>query len=280
MINGLERPIIWARDAARRRMISDERVELLKSHVRDYYDGVAKTWDATHGSESYNPHFERQLQDRLKLLIAESAGKALAVELGAGTGPYLNITAPLFGKLIATDISGGMLAVLEARVAHLGLSNVVVLQQDAYDLRAIESASADVVYSVGLLETITDFHRLFAEVHRVLKPGGTVAGITSNGNCPWYVLRRIIEGGERHARTGRLATGCGLKHVLQQVGFTTPEITYWGAVRPQMRSQLVITALAAAEKVIAPTPAARYLGVLSFSSRKKRPSASSLGTRR
>jgi hypothetical protein len=47
-----------------------------------------------------------------------------------------------------------------------------------------------------------------------------------------------------------------------------------------MRSQLVITALAAAEKVIAPTPAARYLGVLSFSSRKKRPSASSLGTRR
>jgi hypothetical protein len=28
------------------------------------------------------------------------------------------------------------------------------------------------------------------------KPGGTVAGITSNGNRAWYVLRRIIEGGE------------------------------------------------------------------------------------
>jgi ubiquinone/menaquinone biosynthesis C-methylase UbiE len=131
MINGLERPIIRTRDTARRRMISDERVELLKNHLRDYYDGVAETWDATHGSESYNPYFGRQLQDRLKLLIAESAGKPLAIELGAGTGPYLNITASLFGKLIATDISGGMLAVLEARVAHLGLSNVVVLQQDA-----------------------------------------------------------------------------------------------------------------------------------------------------
>jgi hypothetical protein len=73
MINGLERPIIRTRDTAR--MISDERVELLKNHLRDYYDGVAETWDATHGSESYNPYFGRQLQDRLKLLIAESAGK-------------------------------------------------------------------------------------------------------------------------------------------------------------------------------------------------------------
>jgi hypothetical protein len=33
MIDGLERSIILAHDAARRRMISDERVESLKSHV-------------------------------------------------------------------------------------------------------------------------------------------------------------------------------------------------------------------------------------------------------
>ena len=238
---------------------------LRNAYVGDYYDRVAETWDTTHGAESYNPYFARQLQDRLKLLIAESTGKSLAVELGAGTGPYLNVTAPLFERLIATDISRGMLAILKTRIARLGLANVVVLQQDAYDLRAINSASVDFVYSVGLLETITDFHRLFAEVHRVLKPSGTVAGITSNGNCPWYLLRKVIEGGERHCRTGRLATARGLKDVLQQVGFTAPEITYWGAVRPQMRSRLVIAGLMAAEKLIARTSAARYLGVLSFS---------------
>jgi ubiquinone/menaquinone biosynthesis C-methylase UbiE len=239
-----------------------------KNDVAGYYNRVAGTWDVTEGTESYNPYFRNQLQTRLKLLVEKSAGKSLAVELGAGTGPYLNVTAPMFERLIATDISKGMLAVLENRVARLGLSNVVVLRQDACDLRQIESASVDLAYSVGLLETITDFQRLFAEIHRVLKPHGTVAGITSNGSCPWYLLRSAIEGGERHCRTGRLATAGYLKQILQQVGFTAPEISYWGAVRPQMQNRLLITMLAAAERIIAPTATARWLGVLTFSARK------------
>jgi ubiquinone/menaquinone biosynthesis C-methylase UbiE len=265
----LNAPMIRKRGARRYHVITDEGLERSTSHVRDYYDRLAKNWDATHGAESNNPYFERQLEACLKLLIAKSAGKSLALELGAGTGPYLNISAPLFGKLIASDISSSMLAILKGRIARLGLANVIVLQQDAYDLGAIESGSVDFVYSVGLLETISNFDRLFEEVHRVLKPSGTVAGITSNGNCPWYFLRRIIERSERHGRTGRLATARGLKQVLQQVGFTSPEIAYWGAVRPQMRSRPIITALMASEKVIAQTRAIRYLGVLSFSSRKK-----------
>jgi arsenite methyltransferase len=84
----------------------------------------------------------------------------------------VEVTAPLFEKLIATDVSRGMLAVLERRIEKLDLGNVVIQQQEACDLSAIESASVDVVYSIGLLEVMADFHRLFAEVHRVLKPSG------------------------------------------------------------------------------------------------------------
>jgi ubiquinone/menaquinone biosynthesis C-methylase UbiE len=188
--------------------------------------------------------------------------------MGAGTGPYLDVTAPLFGKLIASDVSGGMLAVLERRRTRLGVTNVSILQADASDLSAVESASMDVVYSVGLLEVIADFDRLFVEAHRVLKPGGTVAGITSNGDCPWYRLRRLLEGGERHGRTGQLATARGLKAVLRRAGFGTPEIVYWGAVQPQMQNCIVVNWMATIEKIVAPTPAARYLGALSFRSRK------------
>ncbi len=249
-------------------MAPDQRIESPTNRVRNYYDRVAGSWDAIEGAESYNSYFTRQLRDHLKALLADSSGKPSALELGAGTGPYVDVTAPLFAKLIATDLSRGMLAVLERRVSQLALTNVVILQQDAYDLRAIESASIDVVYSVGLLETIDNFHRLFAEIQRVLRPSGTVAGITSNGDCPWYRLRKFIEGGERHGRTGQLAAARSLNHVLQQVGFTTPEIVYWGAVRPQMQNRAIITALAAVEKIVSPTPAARYLGVLSFRSRK------------
>jgi ubiquinone/menaquinone biosynthesis C-methylase UbiE len=223
-----------------------------------------------HGVESYNQHFERQLKDQLKRLLAGSAGKPIAMELGVGTGPYLDITAPLFRKLIATDISSGMLSVLGARLADLGLGNVVILQQDANNLHEIESGTIDVVYSVGLLETIRDFDQLFAEINRVLKPDGAVAGITSNGSCPWYILRRVIERRERHGRTGQLATAHFLSDVLKRVGFAVPDITYWGAVRPQMQNRLGIAALAAVERAIARTAGARYLGVLSFSSRKER----------
>ena len=236
--------------------------------VREYYDHVAETWDATYGVERDNDYFARQLRDRLKAMLTDSVGKSSALEMGTGTGPYLDVTAPLFGKLIASDVSSGMLAVLERRRTQLGFTNVSILQADASDLSAVESASMDVVYSVGLLEVIADFDRLFVEAHRVLKPGGTVAGITSNGDCPWYRLRRLLEGGERHGRTGQLATARGLNAVLQRTGFGTPEIVYWGAVRPQMQNCIVVNWMATIEKIVAPTPAARYLGALSFRSRK------------
>jgi ubiquinone/menaquinone biosynthesis C-methylase UbiE len=234
----------------------------------EYYDRAAETWDDSHGVAHWNARFVGQIRDRLKMLLSPAERSAIALELGAGTGPYVDVTAPLFARLLATDVSEGMLAVLARRVAQLGLTNVTLLRQDACDLREVAAASVDVVYSTGLLQTITNFERLFAESNRVLRPGGFVAGITSNGDCPWYGLRRKVGGGERHCRTGRLATARSLDETLRRTGFQPPEITYWGAVRPGMQNRHLIALLSAAEAVIAPTPLARYLGALSFRSRK------------
>jgi ubiquinone/menaquinone biosynthesis C-methylase UbiE len=235
----------------------------------DYYDRVAETWDKSHGAERLSPRFARQMHDRLKLLFADIPSGAQALELGAGTGPYIGITAPLFGSVIATDVSEGMLAVFAQRLRALGLSNVTLMQQDACELTAIAAESIDVVYSIGLLETIADFDRLFGAIHRVLKPRGIVAGISSNGECPWYAVRRWIQRGERHCRTATLATVARLSDVLSRSGFAPPEIVYWGAAPPGLQNRLISAALAAAETVIVPTPLARYLGVLSFRSSKR-----------
>jgi ubiquinone/menaquinone biosynthesis C-methylase UbiE len=238
------------------------------SSITDYYDRAAETWDGTHGAARQNPRFAGQIRNSLKALLSLVDRSATALELGAGTGPYVDIAAPLFARLIATDVSEGMLAVFARRVAQLGLTNVTLLRQDACDLRKIATGSVDMVYSIGLLETVADIERLFAESGRVLRPGGFVAGITSNGDCPWYSLRRKLEGGERHGRTGRLVTAASLTEFLRRAGFTSPEIAYWGAAPPGLQSRVLIAALAVAEAIVAPTPFAGRLGVLSFSARK------------
>jgi hypothetical protein len=124
------------------------------------------------------------------------------------------------------------------------------------------------VYSIGLLETITDFDRLFGAVHRVLKPGGIVAGITSNGDCPWYIVRRWVEGGERHGRTRQLPTAALLSGVLGRSGFDPPEIIYWGVTPAGLQSRVLGATLTAAESLIASTPLAQYMGALTFRARK------------
>jgi SAM-dependent methyltransferase len=162
-----------------------------------------------------------------------------------------------------------MLAGFARRLRALGLSNVTLMQQDACELAGITPESVDVVYSIGLLETIANFDRLLGAVHRVLKPGGIVVGITSNGECPWYAIRRRLEGGERHGRTGTLVTAGFLSDVLARTGFAPPTVTYWGAAPPGLQNRLLCALLAGAEGIIAPLPLARYLGVLSFRASKR-----------
>jgi len=239
-----------------------------RASIADYYDRAAETWDATYGAARQNPRFARQIRNSLKALLSLVDRSATVLELGAGTGPYVDLAASLFTRVIATDVSEGMLAVFARRVAQLELTNVTLLRQDACDLRKIATSSVDMVYSIGLLETVTDIERLFAESGRVLRPSGFVAGITSNGDSPWYSLRRKLEGGERHGRTGRLVTAAGLTEFLRRAGFASPEITYWGATPPGVQNLVLIAALAVAEAIVAPTPLARRLGVLSFSARK------------
>ena len=249
-------------------MNPDPRTEASPARVADYYDRMAESWDQAHGAGRENARFARQLRGSLKALLLQAPRTGVALELGAGTGPYLEVTAPLFSKLIASDLSAGMLSVLGRRIAKLGLTNVTVLRQDAYDLREIAPGSVDVVYSVGLLEIISDFGRLFAEIHRVLKPDGLVAGITSNGDCAWYRLRAVLQGGERHGRTGYFLNARDLDQFLRNAGFAPPQITYWGAVPPNLQNPVLIGALAGAEAVIRGTPLARHLGVLSFTATK------------
>jgi ubiquinone/menaquinone biosynthesis C-methylase UbiE len=236
--------------------------------IADYYNLAADTWDQVHGVGRQNPHFAEQVRENIRWMFAGVPSGALVVELGAGTGPYLEITAPMVQRLIAVDVSGGMLAVCARRVGAGALGNVSLMQEDACELRSIATSTVDMVYSIGLLETVPDLDRLFTAIHRVLKPNGIVAAITSNGNCPWYSVRQWLEGRDRHCRTGRLATRKRLANSLQGLGFTEPEITYWGALPPSIHNRILSRIMAVVEIMVTPTPLARCLGALTIRARK------------
>lgn len=234
-----------------------------RASVEQFYDEAAAQWDATH-LDRQNRLFRKRLQESLAALLEPVRGGGLAIELGAGTGPYLALLAPMFRRLVCTDVSAGMLEVLERRRRALGLENVEARRADAGELAGFDDGEADAVYSVGMFETIADPARVFATAHRVLRPGGVFAGITSNGRCPWYAARRRLERGERAGHIVRFTTSHEVGTLANAAGFEVSLVDAWGLVPPAMPDGLPARVLDAAGVVLHATPLARFLGVLAF----------------
>jgi ubiquinone/menaquinone biosynthesis C-methylase UbiE len=234
-----------------------------RAPVAEFYDDAARQWDATH-LERQNPVFRKRLHRSLAALLEPARGGALAIELGAGTGPYLELVAPLFRRLVCTDVSTGMLEVLETRRRQLGLGNVEARCEDAAALTGFADSSADAIYSVGMFETIAEPARVFATARRVLRQGGTFAGITSNGSCPWYPLRRRLEGGERAGQIVHFMTAGEMRRLAAATRFEVSTVDCWGLVPPGLSGALAARILDAIGSALHATPLARFLGVLAF----------------
>ena len=231
--------------------------------VSEIYDDAAGEWDAAH-ADRQNPVFKKQLHESLLALLAPARGGAMAVELGAGTGPYIGIVAPLFARLVCTDISAGMLEVLEARRRKLGLANVESQRTDASALAGIAEGSADAIYSVGLFETVPDPLPVFVAARRALRAGGIFASITSNGSCPWYAARRRVEGGERAGHIVRYLKSAEVRSLAAVTGFDVSLVDCWGLLSPGISKPALVRLLDGLGTALHATVLARYLGVLAF----------------
>jgi SAM-dependent methyltransferase len=99
---------------------------------------------------------------------------ATVVDVGCGAGMDLMLAARavgLSGKAIGVDMTESMAERARAAAGALGFTHVDVRAGDALDL-PVDSASADVVITNGVLNLAPDKRQAFGEVFRVLKPGG------------------------------------------------------------------------------------------------------------
>ena len=98
------------------------------------------------------------------------------LDIGSGSGTDALIsclgTGPS-GKVYGLDMTAAMLEKLAANIERMGARNVHPLEGNAEEI-PLPDASVDVVTSNGVLNLVPDKARAFAEIHRVLRPGGRV----------------------------------------------------------------------------------------------------------
>ncbi len=96
------------------------------------------------------------------------------VDIGSGGGFDAFVAAHLVGdggKVVGVDMTAEMLDKSRATARQLGLEHVEFRQGIAEQL-PVEDGCADVVIANGVLNLVADKPQVFAEIRRVLRPGG------------------------------------------------------------------------------------------------------------
>jgi ubiquinone/menaquinone biosynthesis C-methylase UbiE len=148
--------------------------EVKRANVR-YHELAAHAYDDKWGI-SYGELGRDQVVAKLRRALGRSPPRfRRGLEIGAGTGYFtLNLLrAGVVERAVATDISPKMLQALERSAAELGL-DVETVAAEASDL-PFPNESFDLVFGHAVLHHLPDLERAFAELARVLRPGGTLA---------------------------------------------------------------------------------------------------------
>jgi SAM-dependent methyltransferase len=154
-------------------------MEALRSadEIRDvntrYHDVAAATYDAKWAID-FGDVGQAQVLGKIGKLLGDElrGGYRRGLEIGAGTGYFsLNLLqSGVLEEATCTDISPGMVATLADNARRLGLT-VRATRADAESLPFADD-SFDLVFGHAVLHHLPDLPRAFAELHRVLRPGG------------------------------------------------------------------------------------------------------------
>ena len=99
---------------------------------------------------------------------------ATVLDLGCGAGTDLLIAAQMVGpsgRAIGIDMTPSMLERARRSAEEMGLENIEV-HEGLIESLPLEDESVDVVISNGVIDLVPDKDAVFAEIDRVLKPGG------------------------------------------------------------------------------------------------------------
>lgn len=117
------------------------------------------------------------------------------LDLGSGAGIDVFLAAKKVGptgKAIGLDMTDEMLKLARRNKAKLGIENAEFWKGEIENM-PIESESIDRILSNCVINLVPDKRRAFAEMYRVLKPGGkfTISDIVSIGEMPANIRKDL-----------------------------------------------------------------------------------------
>jgi ubiquinone/menaquinone biosynthesis C-methylase UbiE len=152
-----------------------------------HYERIAARYlenlDYPHTQE-YGAHLDRALMD----VVDKSRLDAVA-EICCGRGEAFDLLSGKFWRGIGVDVS---LAMLESALAKHQNPELCLVQGDATRL-PLASGSFESVFMLGGIHHVNDRRQLFAEIARILRPGGKFYFREPvNDFAPWRWMRHII----------------------------------------------------------------------------------------
>lgn len=236
--------------------------------VIQFYDLYADTWDERFGDFLSSELFHKQRLNSFLETLKHAKERKAALELGVGTGVYIEEVAKCFESLIAVDGSANMIQALNNKIQTRHIKNVKTFKSAAENMSFIERSSIDVVYFLGLLEHIVNTDEFFEELHRILKKDGSVVGLIANGNSPWYKLRKLVRGTDKHCSTDKYYNGKELRELLKANQFQVDIINYFGTVPAGTQNDNLAKLLYKIESPLKKLPLRTLLGGITFLAKK------------
>ena len=102
-----------------------------------------------------------------------AGSRTWAMDLGSGAGFTAFVMAAGFERVVASDITGPMLVETRRISRERGLTNLALVR-NAAEYLPFSSGSLDLVTSRAAIHHFEDLDRALDELHRVLRPGGSL----------------------------------------------------------------------------------------------------------
>jgi arsenite methyltransferase len=138
--------------------------------------------------KGYNPDADLGLGCGIPTEFAKINPGDTVIDLGSGAGNDCFVARALtaeHGRVIGIDMTEEMIEKARSNTLKLGFSNVEFRLGDIENMPVVDN-TADVVISNCVLNLVPDKKKAFAEIFRILKPGGhlSVSDIVIKGELP------------------------------------------------------------------------------------------------